>query len=76
MIPKTPDTGEQLKNISSHDFLTFGLHHVAYIRHVYNDGEGAYAIHAADGTSLSVLETLDEALKIIHHNQLEFASVH
>lgn len=76
MIYKDDTTAELLKNLSAQDFLTFGMHDIAYIRQVYIDGRDGFAVHAADGTPLSVLDSFDEAQQIILHNDLEFAVLH
>ena len=62
---------ELLKNLSPQDFLSFGMHDVAYVKPVQIDGKDGFAIHAADGTPLSMMETLQEALNVIEHNELE-----
>lgn len=67
---------ELLKQLSSQDFLNFGAQQIAYIRKVHVDGEQAYAVHDADGTPLSVVETLDSAIAVIRYSELEAASVH
>ena len=64
-------SSSDLKAISPRDLLAFGLHEVAYVRMVQIGGRSAYAIHAADGTPLSVMETMDTALAAIRHNDLE-----
>ena len=69
-------TAKGLKGLSSQDFLTFGIHDVAYVRKISMEGETGYAIHAADGTPLSVMESLDEAIQIIEHNDLASTRVH
>ena len=76
MIYNEKTSIQNLKNLSAQDFLTFGMHDVAYVRKVDVDGQATYAVHAADGTPLSVLDTIGEALHIIHHNDLESAAVH
>lgn len=76
MTQKHSNTTDLLKNLSSQDFLGFGMHDVAYVREVSIEGRVGYAIHAADGTPLSVLEDKDTALAIILHNELERATVH
>lgn len=76
MIYNDAITLESLKNLSAQDFLTFGMHDVAYIRRVSVDGEHGFAIHAADGTPLSVMGSLAEARDVIHHNDLESAALH
>ena len=65
-----------LKTISSQDFLEFGIEHVAYVRSIDVESGTAYAIHAANGTPLSVMDTLDEALTMIHHNDLDTVALH
>ncbi|MEZ5813921.1 MAG: DUF1150 family protein [Alphaproteobacteria bacterium] len=67
---------EILKNLSAQDFLSFGMHDIAYVRAVDIEGRTGYAVHAADGTPLSVLSSMDEALRVIAHNDLETAVVH
>ena len=70
------DIRNVLKNISSRDFLNFGMQQVAYIRPVTLENKTAYAIHAADGTPLTVMESMDVALVVVRHNELEPATVH
>jgi hypothetical protein len=65
-----------LKNISTREFLNFGIQHVAYIRPVHVENKTAYAIHAADGTPLSVMDSIDSALVVVRHNDLEPVTVH
>ncbi len=76
MIHNDNSTSKILKNLSAQDFLSFGVHDVAYVREIDVDGQAGYAVHAADGTPLSVLNSLDEALNIIEHNDLETAILH
>ncbi len=52
-----------------------GLNHVAYIR-PSADVAGAYALHAADGTLLQVLDGLNTALNLAHQNDLTPVTVH
>lgn len=76
MIRNENSTTNVLKTLSEQDFLSFGMHDIAYVRQVDLDGKAGYAVHAADGTPLSVLNSLNEALHIIHHNDLETAILH
>jgi len=76
MTFKTTETFTHLKELSAQDFLTFGVQDIAYVRPVRVDGQEGYAVHAADGTPLSILESLSEALHIIQHNDLETAALH
>lgn len=52
-----------------------GLNHVVYIR-PHTDVAGAYALHAADGTLLQVLDGLGTALDLAHQNDLTPVTVH
>jgi hypothetical protein len=72
----TQSSQDLLKNISTRDFLNFGIQHVAYIRPVFVDNKTAYAIHAADGTPLSVMDSINSALVVVRHNDLEPVTVH
>jgi hypothetical protein len=65
-----------LKNISSKDFLNFGLQDVAYIRQVRVEDRMAYVIHAADGTPLTVMDSQDTAIVTVRHNDLEPVTLH
>lgn len=76
MINKHPDIDsiqprEILKNLSSQDFLNFGVEDVAYIRPVTVEGASAFAIHRADGTPISVAESMDAAIMSARYNDLE-----
>lgn len=76
MIHKHSDSNlaeprEVLKNLSSQDFLNFGLEEVAYIRPVEVDGEDVFAIHRADGTPISIAENMDSAIVSARYNDLE-----
>lgn len=69
---------EQLRQLSGSDFASLGLQHVAYVRPVTikTMGTKSYAIHAADGTQLAVLEGLDLAHATILENDMRPVSVH
>ncbi|MEM7617865.1 MAG: DUF1150 family protein [Pseudomonadota bacterium] len=67
---------ELLKSLSAQDFLSFGAQQIAYIRKVSVEGKPAYALHDADGTPLSVVETFESALAVARYSELEPASVH
>lgn len=58
------------------DLMVLGLEQVAYVRPVAVDGGTAYAIHAADGTEITVMASRDSALAAIRQNDLEPLSVH
>lgn len=67
---------ELLRSLSAQDFLNFGVQQVAYIRPVTVDGEEGFSVHAADGTPLSVMDTMDSAIVVARYNDLEPVAVH
>ena len=60
-----------LRNLSSQAFLTFGVNQIAYIRSVTVSGETAYALHAADGSALTIIDSLQGAIIAARQNDLE-----
>ena len=69
-------TFAQLRQLSTQDFASFGVDHLAYIRPVEVEGVAAFSIHAADGTPLSVLPQRDIAFAAVRQNDMEPLSVH
>jgi hypothetical protein len=69
-------SAEILKNLTTRDFLTLGIHNIAYVKPVLVENRTAYAIHAADGTPLSVMNDLRSALGLILNNELEPVTLH
>lgn len=65
-----------LKNLSTRDFLALGIHNVAYVKPVMVENRQAYAIHAADGTPLSVMSDMSAAVGLILNNELEPVTLH
>ncbi|MGQ0527352.1 MAG: DUF1150 family protein [Alphaproteobacteria bacterium] len=76
MTDRDVNAAALLKRLSTQDFLNFGVQEIAYIRAVHIKDKRAFAIHAADGTPLSVMDTLDTALMAVRHNDLEPVTVH
>ncbi|MCF8496116.1 MAG: DUF1150 domain-containing protein [Alphaproteobacteria bacterium] len=71
-----PTPGEFLRRLSSQDFLDFGLQQIAYIRPILVDDKRAFALHAADGTPLQIMESMGSAIGLARHNDLEPVTVH
>ena len=68
---------ELLKNLTNQDFLSLGMRDVAYVKPVLDDdNKPAFAVHAADGTPLTVMDDMSSALSIILNNELEPATLH
>ena len=60
-----------LRNLSTQAFLTFGVNQIAYVRSVNVNGQTAYALHAADGSALTIIDSLDGAVMAARQNDLE-----
>lgn len=80
-MTEKPEETEQvrdiLKALSRQDFLKVGLHQIAYIKPVEKDhDETSYSIHAADGSEIVTLDTMDLAMAAIRHNDLHPVTLH
>ncbi len=69
-------TSTAFRLLSPNDWQAFGVDEVAYIRRVLVKGERGFAIHAADGTPLTVAATEELAIATIRHNDMEPVTVH
>ncbi|MAF95619.1 MAG: hypothetical protein CMM60_07680 [Rhodospirillaceae bacterium] len=62
--------------MSAHDFAQWGVEHVAYIKPVEINGGTLFAVFAANGQQLGLMETPDMARAAAIQNDLEPLSVH
>ena len=67
---------EKLRALSANDFATLGMSDLAYVKPVQVDGRPAYAIHAADGTQMAVVNDRELALAAIRQHDLDAVDVH
>lgn len=68
---------EQLKKtLSVQDLGSLGVEDTAYVKSVTVDGQKLYAIHAADGTPLTVVNQRDLAFATVSQHDMQAASVH
>jgi len=66
-----------LRRMSLRDLAWFGIFERAYITTTIEDGQTVYAVHAANGTLLSRMPSLDTAcLVVVEDYAMELASVH
>jgi len=70
------DISKVLKDLSQSDFKSFGLEQLAYIRPVTVGNIPSYAIHSANGTKISVADSLEEAIVTARYRSLEPVAVH
>lgn len=61
-----------LAELSPRDFLKIGMDEIAYVRPLSLTGgaKPVYGVYAADGTQLSVLDSMDMAMATMRHNDL------
>lgn len=67
---------ELKKTISTQDFNSFGLEDLAYVKTVDVEGQRLHAIHAADGTPLTIINSRDLAFATVRQHEMEPVSVH
>jgi hypothetical protein len=67
---------ERIRHMSSRELALFGMQDLAYIKPVLVNGVTAFAVHAADGTQVTVLPDREIALATVRQHDLEPLSVH
>ncbi len=67
---------ERIRHMSSRELALFGMQDLAYVKPVIVDGVNAFAVHAADGTQITVLPDREIALATLRQHDLEPLSVH
>ena len=67
---------EALYAMSTRDFALLGIEGVAYVKVVQVDGRTAFAVHAADGTPMAMLDDREIAFATIRQHDMEPVSVH
>lgn len=67
---------ERQHTISEQDLASWGVNDVAYVKKIAKDGGIQYAIHAADGTQMAVMNDFQVAWAAIRQNDLEPVSIH
>jgi hypothetical protein len=58
------------------ELLRLGTPRLAYLRCGTIDGQPVYALHAADGTAMAVVEDIEVAIDLASEKDLLFVSVH
>ena len=71
------NTGLSTKSLlSPQDFAAFGVDLLAYVKPVSLEGNPGFAIHAADGTQLTVVVGRANAFATVRRHEMEPVSVH
>jgi hypothetical protein len=71
-----PSGQDHKKPPSRQDFNVFGLEDMAYVKLVEIEGQKFHAIHAADGTPLTIINGRDLAFATVRQHEMEPLSVH
>lgn len=64
------------ETVTQQDLASWGVNDVAYVKTIEKDGQTRYAIHAADGTQMAVMNDRGTAFSAIRQHDLEPVSVH
>jgi hypothetical protein len=68
---------ETLKNrLNSTELGSLGIEHIAYVKTVTVDGQKLHAVHAADGTPLTVVSDRKIAFATVSQHDMQPLSVH
>ena len=65
-----------IRSISPEALAALGINQVAYVKAVEVEHEQRYAVHAADGTGVTLFPSRELARLAIRQNDLEPVSVH
>jgi hypothetical protein len=67
---------EKWKQLPAQEFVALGMQNLAYIKPVTVNDHLAFAIHAADGTPMAILDDRHVADAAVRQHDLEPVSVH
>jgi hypothetical protein len=65
-----------VRHITPAQLRRLGVARLVYLRQGTVDGETAYAIHAADGSQVAIVEDIDVAVELVAEHGLMFATIH
>ena len=75
-IAHSEDIQKVLRNLSSKDFMSFGLHQISYIKVEQTGEKTQYGVYAADGEQLDLVESKKEAINSSRYQDLEPVIIH
>lgn len=65
-----------VRQITPAQLRRLGVARLVYLRQGTINGETAYAIHAADGSEVAIVEDIDVAVELVSEHGLMFATIH
>ncbi|ATU73464.1 hypothetical protein SXCC_03301 [Gluconacetobacter sp. SXCC-1] len=76
LLQNDPETVAGPHAVTAGELRGLGMETVAYIRAVEMEGQGAFAIHAADGTPLAVTDDHETAVRAILQHEMMLVPLH
>ena len=70
------DLAAEARRMTSGQLRELGVSRLVYLRAGTINGETAYAIHAADGTTVGIVDAIDLAIELVTEHGLTFVTVH
>jgi hypothetical protein len=67
---------DDVRHMTTAQFRRLGVRSVVYLRAGLMNGEMAFAIHAADGIPMAVVEGVDSAVALACEHGMAFVAVH
>lgn len=67
---------DMLRRISATELAQLGMQQIAYVKPIEVDGRTVQEVHAADGTTIGVMDDRDVAFAAVRQHDLEPMSVH
>ena len=67
---------EQIRLMSPQELGRFGMQNIAYVKRIIINDEAGYAVHAADGTPITVLPDRALAFATVRMHDIVPVSVH
>jgi hypothetical protein len=75
-VPKMPVPQTAYIRLPDEAFAALGVQQIAYVKPIVREGETVFEVHAADGTAVALLESLDVAAAAVRQHGLEPLRVH
>ena len=76
MIEQEGEFALDARHMTPNQLRDLGVSYVVYLREGMVDGHPAYAIHAADGTAMAIVEDIDLAVELVAEHGMAFVTVH
>jgi hypothetical protein len=70
------DLAAEARRMTSGELRQLGVSRLVYLRAGTMNGEAAYAIHAADGTPVAIVEDIGLAIELVAEHGMTFVTVH